>query len=79
MSLENLETSDYLREGDIGFKKPKVGSTGACLSKLGTHSFTRPRRSVLLDGQRSMLVTTVVTRKRTRWKWTRSQSLGHVS
>ena len=23
---ENIETTDYLKEGDIGFKKPKVGS-----------------------------------------------------
>jgi len=23
-SLENLETMDYLKEGDVGFKKPKV-------------------------------------------------------
>jgi hypothetical protein len=22
---ENLETADYLKEGDVGFKKPKVG------------------------------------------------------
>jgi len=23
-AAENLESSDYLREGDVGFKKPKV-------------------------------------------------------
>jgi len=25
--LENIEISDYLQEGDVGFKKPKVSST----------------------------------------------------
>lgn len=25
-SLENMETNDYLKEGDIGFKKPKVSA-----------------------------------------------------
>jgi hypothetical protein len=24
LSLENLDISDYLQEGDVGFKKPKV-------------------------------------------------------
>lgn len=25
--IENIEISDYLQEGDVGFKKPKVSST----------------------------------------------------
>lgn len=35
--LENIEISDYLREGDVGFKKPKVSSTCLCIPTYSLH------------------------------------------
>ena len=36
---ENLETHDYLREGDVGFKKPKANFTSLlCVRLLNYHT-----------------------------------------
>lgn len=34
---ENLETVDYLKEGDVGFKKPKVSSLSSLISSTSNH------------------------------------------
>lgn len=47
-SSENLETQDYLQEGDVGFKKPKACQQFEFYNLL-SDNLTRPRRSALLD------------------------------
>ena len=49
---ENLETADYLQEGDVGFKKPKVIQfIYALISTLLTRT-NRRRRSDHRGGRR---------------------------
>lgn len=36
--LENIEISDYLQEGDVGFKKPKVSSVSSPTSVCSPHT-----------------------------------------
>lgn len=46
--LENLETLDYLQEGDVGFKKPKVRSRYCPLMCQFLIRYFRQRRNVHL-------------------------------
>jgi len=57
--LEDFETSDYLKEGDTGFKKPKVWSS--TLRTTSSADSTRRRRR---RDQREKLR---MRKKRTRW------------
>jgi hypothetical protein len=50
MYSENLELADYLKEGDVGFKKPKASSARPIIDSQHKLILLRQRRSGLPGG-----------------------------
>jgi hypothetical protein len=69
--IENLETADYLKEGDVGFKKPKA-SHHILLLSLDIDLFYRRIRRSGLHGEPPQSLKSLPPTAMSTWKSTKS-------
>ena len=62
---ENIESSDYLQKGDVGFKKPKVRFSSSYTFTSDSVPLIRPRKSAQPEGLLKTLTSCPLV---TRWK-----------